>query len=211
MCRPVRGTVTDMQLNSYTNQFGATMAAIAHFGAVVGMVAFFEFLWFLELWETSRAVLGIIATMAVQRCIFKILIAVFLSREFKHDETNRAWWTGVWFNRGLGAHALSQPAREFVVKTIEMGLYSADFIACHILLLFLTIPTLIPYFDRIHATMLFWLAPSQQIRPPIYSFRQRSQRRKIVFKCEWFWVVPTIRCFQADWQTRLCTLSSKLS
>lgn len=29
----------------------------------------------------------------VQRCIFKILIAVFLSREFKHDETNRAWWT----------------------------------------------------------------------------------------------------------------------
>jgi len=158
------------------------MAAIAHFGAVVGMVAFFEFLWFLELWDTSHAVLGMIAVISVQRCIFKILIAVFLSREFKHDETNRAWWTGVWFNRGLGSHALSQPAREFVVKTIEMGLYSADFIACHILLLFLTIPTIIPYFDRLHATMLFWLAPNQQIRPPIYSFRQRSQRRKIVFK-----------------------------
>ncbi|WVQ94805.1 1,3-beta-glucan synthase component FKS1 [Kwoniella sp. CBS 9459] len=168
-------------LNSYTNQFGASMAAIAHFGAVVGMIAFFEFLWFLELWDASHAVLGFIAVIAVQRCIFKILIAVFLSREFKHDETNRAWWTGVWFNRGLGAHALSQPAREFIVKTIEMGLYSADFIACHLLLFFLTIPTIIPYFDRLHATMLFWLAPSQQIRPPIYSFRQRSQRRKIVF------------------------------
>ncbi|WRT68817.1 1,3-beta-glucan synthase component FKS1 [Kwoniella shivajii] len=168
-------------LNSYTNQFGATMAAIAHFGAVVGMVAFFEFLWFLELWDTSHAVLGIIAVISVQRCIFKILIAVFLSREFKHDETNRAWWTGVWFNRGLGSHALSQPAREFIVKTIEMGLYSADFIACHLLLFLLTPPMLIPYFDRLHATMLFWLAPSQQIRPPIYSFRQRSQRRKIVF------------------------------
>jgi hypothetical protein len=38
---------------------------------------------------------------------------------------------GVWFNRGLGSHALSQPAREFIVKTIEMGLYSADFITCH--------------------------------------------------------------------------------
>jgi len=85
--------VADVQLNSYTHQFGATMAAIAHFGAVVGIVAFFEFLWFLELWDASRAVLGIIAVMAVQRCIFKILIAVFLSREFKHDETNRAWWT----------------------------------------------------------------------------------------------------------------------
>ncbi|WVN91184.1 1,3-beta-glucan synthase component FKS1 [Cryptococcus depauperatus CBS 7841] len=169
-------------LNSYTHQFGATMAAIAHFGAVIGMVAFFEFLWFLELWDASHAVLGMIAVIGVQRCIFKFLIAVFLSREFKHDETNRAWWTGVWFNRGLGAHALSQPAREFVVKTIEMGLYSADFIACHLLLALLTPPMLIPYFDRIHATMLFWLAPSQQIRPPIYSFRQRSQRRKIVAK-----------------------------
>jgi 1,3-beta-glucan synthase len=31
--------------------------------------------------------------------------------------------------------------------------------------------------------MLFWLAPNQQIRPPIYSLKQRSQRRKIVFKC----------------------------
>ncbi|ODN83720.1 1,3-beta-glucan synthase component FKS1 [Cryptococcus amylolentus CBS 6039] len=169
-------------LNSYTHQFGATMAAIAHFGAVVGMVVFFELLWFLELWDPSHAVLGVIAVISVQRCIFKFLIAVFLSREFKHDETNRAWWTGVWFNRGLGSHALSQPAREFVVKTIEMGLYSADFIACHVLLFLLTPPMLIPFFDRIHATMLFWLAPSKQIRPPIYSFRQRSQRRKIVAK-----------------------------
>jgi 1,3-beta-glucan synthase len=96
--------------------------------------------------------MGVIAVISVQRCIFKILIAVFLSREFKHDETNRAWWTvsqvdfachgyrteatcnaiqGVWFNRGLGSHVLSQPAREFVVKVIEMGLYSADFLACH--------------------------------------------------------------------------------
>jgi 1,3-beta-glucan synthase len=53
-----------------------------------------------------------------------------------------------------------------------------------VLLFLLTPPLFIPYFDRLHATMLFWLAPSQQIRPPIYSFRQRSQRRKIVFKCE---------------------------
>ena len=49
--------------------------------------------WFLELWDTSHAVLGVIAVISVQRCIFKILIAVFLSRELKHDETNRAWWT----------------------------------------------------------------------------------------------------------------------
>lgn len=53
-----------------------------------------------------------------------------------------------------------------------------------VLLFILTPAAIIPYFDRLHSTMLFWLAPSQQIRPPIYSFRQRSQRRKIVFKCE---------------------------
>ncbi|TXT04826.1 hypothetical protein VHUM_04094 [Vanrija humicola] len=169
-------------LNAHTTQFGATMAAIAHMGAVVGMIAFFEFLWYLEMWNASHTVLGVVAVIAVQRAIFKILIAIFLSREFKHDETNRAWWTGVWFNRGLGAHVLSQPAREFIVKTIEMGLYSADFITCHLLLLLLTFPMLIPFFDRLHATMLFWLSPSQQIRPPIYSLRQRSQRRKIVAK-----------------------------
>jgi 1,3-beta-glucan synthase len=52
------------------------------------------------------------------------------------------------------------------------------------LLFILTPAAIIPYFDRLHSTMLFWLAPSQQIRPPIYSFRQRSQRRKIVFKCK---------------------------
>lgn len=169
-------------LNSCTNQFGATMAAIAHFGGVVGMVAFFEFLWYLERWNATPTVMGIIAVIAVQRAIFKILIAVFLSREFKHDETNRAWWTGVWFNRGLGSHVLSQPAREFIVKTIEMGLYAADFLACHILLFILSFPMLIPFFDRLHATMLFWLSPSQQIRPPIYSLRQRKQRRAIVAK-----------------------------
>jgi len=44
---------------------------------------------------------------------------------------NKADSQGVWFNRGLGSHALSQPAREFIVKTIEMGLYSADFLTCH--------------------------------------------------------------------------------
>lgn len=36
-----------------------------------------------------------IASMAIQRAVFKILISCFLSRELKHDETNRAWWTGV--------------------------------------------------------------------------------------------------------------------
>jgi len=163
-------------------RFGAVIAATAHFLAVVGMVGFFEFLWFLELWDASHAVLGLIAVIFIQRAIHKILIAVFLSREFKHDETNRAWWTGKWYGRGLGRHVMSQPAREFVVKTIELSLWSSDFLLGHFLLFMLTPPMLIPYVDKLHATMLFWLRPSKQIHPPVYSLKQRRQRQSIALK-----------------------------
>jgi 1,3-beta-glucan synthase len=119
--------------------------------------------WFLELWDASHAVLGVIAIVAIQRAIQKILIAVFLTREFKHDETNRAWWTGQWYGRGLGNSAISQPAREFVVKTVEMSLWSSDFLLAHILLVILTVPLFIPWFDRIHSTMLCELNPCARI------------------------------------------------
>ena len=110
--------------------------------------------WFLEVWDTSHAVLGLIAVIFIQRAVHKILISVFLSREFKHDETNRAWWTGRWYGRGLGSHAISQPAREFVVKIIELSFWSSDILLGHFLLFTLTPPLLIPYVDRLHATML---------------------------------------------------------
>ncbi|GAA5841468.1 hypothetical protein JCM9279_000663 [Rhodotorula babjevae] len=163
-------------------KFGSVIAGIAHVLAVVGMIAFFEFLWVLERWNFSHAVLGLIASIAIQRCIYKILIAVVVSREYKHDEVNRAWWTGKWWGHGMGASAWTQPAREFVVKVVEMGLFSGDFCAAHFLLFLLAIPTLIPGFNTIHATALLWLRPSKQIRAPLYSIKQRSMRRKIIFK-----------------------------
>ena len=92
------------------------------------------------------------AVVFIQRAIHKILISVFLSREFAHDETNRAWWTGKWYGRGLGAHVMSQPAREFIVKIVELSLWSSDFILCHLLFFVITPPVLIPYIDRLHAT-----------------------------------------------------------
>jgi hypothetical protein len=49
---------------------------------------------------------------------------------------------------------MSQPAREFIVKIVELGLWSSDFITAHILLFILTPLTLIPYIDTIHATLL---------------------------------------------------------
>ncbi|KAF9011974.1 1,3-beta-glucan synthase [Cyathus striatus] len=169
--------------------FGAVIAFIAHVLGVVGMIGFFEFLWFLETWNTSHAVLGLIAVIAIQRAVHKILIAVFLSREFKHDETNRAWWTGRWYGRGLGAHVMSQPAREFIVKIIELSLWSSDLLLGHMLLFMLTPPILIPYFDRFHATILFWLRPSKQIRAPLYSIKQKKQRRWIIIKYGTFYIL----------------------
>lgn len=110
--------------------------------------------WFLEAWDTSHAVLGLITIIAIQRAVHKVLISVFLSREFKHDETNRAWWTGKWYGRGLGNHALSQPAREFIVKIIELSLWSSDFILGHFLMFMMSPPLLIPYIDRLHSVTL---------------------------------------------------------
>jgi len=163
-------------------KFASVVAAIAHFLSLLGLIAFFEFFWFLELWDSSHAVLGVICIVAVQRTIQKILIAVFLSREFKHDETNRAWWSGQWYGRGLGHSAMSQPAREFIVKIVEMSLWSSDFLMGHILLVILTGPALIPFVDKLHSTMLFWLRPSKQIRAPLYSTKQKRQRRWIIVK-----------------------------
>lgn len=61
-------------------------------------------------------------------------------------------------------------------------MFSADFILGHILL-FIQMPVIIiPYIDRLHSTMLFWLRPSRQIRPPIYSSKQSKLRKKRVIR-----------------------------
>ncbi|KAJ3484001.1 hypothetical protein NLI96_g5935 [Meripilus lineatus] len=163
-------------------KFASVMAAFAHFLCLIGLIAFFEFFWFLELWDASHAVLGVISVIAIQRAIQKFLIAVFLSREFKHDETNRAWWSGKWYGRGLGNSAMSQPAREYIVKIVEMSLWSSDFLLGHVLMIIMTPPTLIPFIDKVHSMMIFWLRPSKQIRPPLFSTKQKRQRRWIVLK-----------------------------
>ncbi|KAL4401063.1 1,3-beta-D-glucan synthase [Malassezia pachydermatis] len=169
-------------LGSCCAKFGSVMAAIAHGLGVLGLLAVFEFFWYIEYWNTANTVLGLIAMIAVQRAIFKILTALVISREFKHDETNRAWWTGRWYGRGLGGHAFSQPAREYIVKIIEMSHFSADFITAHLLMYALSIPLVVPFVDQLHSTALFWLRPSKQIHAPIYSLRQRAQRRSIVLR-----------------------------
>ena len=104
--------------------------------------------WFLEEWNISNAVIGMIAVMSIQRALFKMLISLFLSREFKHDQTNRAFWSGkctscsllvvalssflnLGSGIGMGSAAWSQPFRELIVKIVETSLFSMDFIVIH--------------------------------------------------------------------------------
>jgi len=145
-------------------------------------VAFIEFLWYLERWNGQRTVLGVVAVVFIQRAIMKFIISTLLSRESKSDETNRVWWTGNWFGRGADSAGVSHPAREFLVKIVELSLWTGDFLLGHILLFFLAIPVLIPFANKLHATMLFWLRPSKQIRRPIYTIKQRKQRKIIIIK-----------------------------
>lgn len=140
-------------LGSCCPRFGAWMAGGVHAIAVFGLVAFFEFLWFLERWNGQRAVLGIVSIVFIQRAVNKVIISTLLTRESKSDETNRVWWSGNWF--GSGNTNVSSPVREFVVKIVELNLWSGDFILGHILLFALSIPVLVPFVDKIHSTSKF--------------------------------------------------------
>lgn len=160
----------------------SVMAGISHGIAVIIQVVFCELMWFLQAWDFASGLLGMICCVAIQRVILKLLVGLCLTREFKHDNANRAWWSGKWYSSGLGWMAFTQPSREFVCKIVEQMMFSGDFILGH-LLLFFQFPVLcIPMIDRWHSMLLFWLRPSRQIRPPIYSLKQNKLRKRMVKK-----------------------------
>jgi len=167
-------------LSMCCKKFGSVLAAIAHGVAVFMLLAFWEVMFFLEGWIFAKALLGMVAVVAMQRWFFKLVIALALTREFKSDTSNIAWWTGKWY--AMGWHSMSQPAREYLCKITELGFFAADFILGHIIL-FIMLPALcVPYIDKFHSVMLFWLRPSRQIRPPIYSIKQSRLRRRRVIR-----------------------------
>ncbi|KAK2738559.1 1,3-beta-D-glucan synthase [Myotisia sp. PD_48] len=167
-------------LSMCCKKFGSVLAAIAHGVAVVTLLAFFEVMFFLEGWDFAKCLAGMISVIAIQRFVFKLIISLALTREFRQDSSNIAWWTGKWYN--MGWHSVSQPGREFLCKITELGLFAADFILGHILL-FIMLPALcIPFVDKGHSVMLFWLRPSRQIRPPIYSLKQSKLRKRRVIR-----------------------------
>ncbi|KXN64983.1 glycosyltransferase family 48 protein [Conidiobolus coronatus NRRL 28638] len=160
-------------------QFGGVLAAIAHAWSVINLIVMFLFLLMLEYWSLSRTILGILTAIFIQRAIFQLLMSTLLTREFGDDATNVAWWTGRWIGKGMGVSAVYMMFREFLCKIVELSYFASDFILGHFILFMLAPFTLIPLVDRWHSTMLFWLRPSQQMRPPIYSQKQKSRRRRL--------------------------------
>lgn len=173
---------------------GSVMAGVAHGIALVVHLIFFVVMWVLEGFNFSRMLLGFATMIYIQRMLFKFMTLLFLTREFKNDKANTAFWTGKWYNTGMGYMAFTQPAREFCAKIIEMSEFSGDFVLAHIIL-FCHLPILcFPLVDRFHSTMLFWLKPSKLIRPPIYSLKQARLRKRMVRKycCLYFAVLLLI-------------------
>ncbi|ORX62745.1 hypothetical protein DM01DRAFT_1387673 [Hesseltinella vesiculosa] len=101
-------------------------------------------------------------------------VAIFITRELPNDDCNRAWWNGRW--KKLGRYAL----REYVVKIMEMSVFTTDFVLGHLILFVLFPVTWIPFIDRLHSIILFWLRPSKQIRPSILSTKQQQERTRMV-------------------------------
>ncbi|ODV58564.1 1,3-beta-glucan synthase [Ascoidea rubescens DSM 1968] len=162
-------------LGACCTRTGPVMACIVHGISVIIHFIFFVIMWILQGFSFAKMTLGIICMIYFQRVLFKFMTIAFLTREFKHDHSNSAFWTGKWH----GA-ANTQPFREFCAKIIEQSEFAADFILGH-MILFVQLPILlVPFADRWHSMMLFWLKPSKQIRPPIYSLKQAKLRKRIV-------------------------------
>jgi 1,3-beta-glucan synthase len=136
---------------------GSVLAAIAHALAVIFMLVAFEGMYFLEGFNFPRTLAGIIAVVALQRFVFKLIVSLALTREMKTDQSNIAFWNGKWYS--MGWHSISQPGREFLCKITELGMFAADFILGHWLMFFMLPIIVIPQVDKIHSMMLFWLRP----------------------------------------------------
>ncbi|KAK3321667.1 glycosyltransferase family 48 protein [Apodospora peruviana] len=144
-------------LSMCCKKFGSVLAAIAHAIAVIMLLVFFEVMFLLEGWDFTKTLLGMITVVAVQRFVLKLIVSLALTREFKTDQSNIAFWTGKWYS--MGWHSVSQPAREYLCKITELSMFAADFILGHVIL-FLMVPVIIiPQVDKLHSMMLFWLRP----------------------------------------------------
>ncbi|RIA87344.1 Glycosyltransferase Family 48 protein [Glomus cerebriforme] len=131
--------------NQWFDKFKAVINIIMHTFAVINLIGVFEFLWIMESQNPVNAILSIIVLIAILRFVIKVLI--------------------IWYGKKFGLLSIIQP---FYNKIIEMILFAKDFILGHILLFMLMPIFLIPWIDKWHFTMLFWLKPNKKVKIPIF-------------------------------------------
>lgn len=110
-------------LSLWVVKFGSIMAACAHAWSVINVIIFFEVFFVLEEWKVVNVVLGIVSMIGIQRFVLKLLTVLCLTREFKQDESNRGWWTGKWYGRGVSI--LFQMLQGIVLANFSF-IYSLD-------------------------------------------------------------------------------------
>ncbi|CAK9438724.1 uncharacterized protein LODBEIA_P29480 [Lodderomyces beijingensis] len=154
----------------------AFFAALAHGMSIVINLANVELLFFFEEFKFVHLLSALLAILSFHRVMSSFILIVAVSRERSENVTNKAWWSGKWYNSGLGFGVFTQNARELVIKNLELNKFTFDFILGHILLFAMFPFVLIPYVDTLHSSMLFWLKPSRHLSRPILS-RSQSRRR----------------------------------
>ena len=157
------------------------IAAVAHITALVFYVITIVALFVSEGWNYVRSISGFLLITTIHR-LFSRIITISLSRELHEDTTNKAWWSGKWFGKGLEWLIFTQPIREFFIKICELNQFSEDFLLGHGLLVVLSIPMMIPYIDKWHSLSLFWLKPTSLFAYPILSKKQNRRRNKKIMK-----------------------------
>lgn len=165
----------------FIKKFPALISASVHTIGVLNYVIIYEFLWFLQGWDFSRTLLGFIASILIQLWIYKLVSIIFISREFRHDKCNRIWWSGKWIGSGLGWRVFTQPTREFLCKIMEMSYFAGDLLIGHIILIAQFPILFIPYVDKWHSLMLFWLKPGSQLKSKLLSSKQKKARFSSAF------------------------------
>lgn len=142
---------------------GDVTAFLLHMLSIIVYLVDFELMWFLEGWNFARTLILLITSINLQIATFKLVTVLFLTKEYKNNKTNIAWWTGRWYNTGMGWTVVLQPFREFNVKIMEMTYFAADVFLGHFLLFIQAPITLIPFVDYWHAMVLLWLRPTHAI------------------------------------------------
>lgn len=161
---------------------GATVAFLAHGISVFIYLLDFVIMWFLEGWHFKRTLILVITTIFLHISMFRVLIQ-FFTKEFKNSKSNLAWWSGKWYNTGMGWSVVFQPVREYCIKVMEMSYFVADFFLVHFLLYLQTPILFFPFIDFWHSMILFWLRPKNIKKDNrIFTIKQQKYRDATIRK-----------------------------